>query len=101
MKKIKEVLIGSAVVALAFSLTYSVDVGTKAIASSFRQAPAVTTPTFNLTPYTYGAVGDGVTDDTAAWQSCLNAATAIGNQQIQVAPSSRFKITSTLYVFSA
>lgn len=48
-----------------------------------------------ITPQDYGAVGDGVTDDTAAIQSALNAVTANG---AVVYFSGTFKITASLSI---
>lgn len=44
----------------------------------------------------YGAVGDGVTDDTAAIQAAIDAATAVGRQVFL--PRGSYKITSTLNI---
>ena len=51
-----------------------------------------------LNVVTYGATGDGVTDDTAAFQSALNQlvqGTSVGNHTIYI-PKGIYKITSTL-----
>ncbi|MHB9025214.1 MAG: glycosyl hydrolase family 28-related protein [Armatimonadota bacterium] len=44
----------------------------------------------------YGAVGDGVTDDTTAIQNCINAARTAGNGAIAYLPKGTYKITATL-----
>jgi len=48
-----------------------------------------------VTPYSYGAVGDGVADDTTAVQAAITAAGANGNVSF---PPGTFKVTSALTV---
>lgn len=47
----------------------------------------------------YGAVGDGVTDDAAAIQSCVNAAVAAGGGAVFL-PTGTYKITAAISVVS-
>ncbi|NJB67548.1 hypothetical protein GGQ74_001188 [Desulfobaculum xiamenense] len=53
-------------------------------------------PCFNVT--NYGAVGDGVTDDTAAVQAALNAAHAAGGGTVYV-PNGTFGLTGQLEIY--
>lgn len=48
----------------------------------------------------FGAVGDGVTDDTAAIQATINAAIAVGGAQVYF-PAGTFKVTDTITVLNA
>jgi hypothetical protein len=50
----------------------------------------------NVTMSPYGAVGDGTTDDTAAIQAAITAASSSGKSVFLPAPSSYYKITSPL-----
>jgi hypothetical protein len=50
-----------------------------------------------LTPQQFGAVGDGVADDTAAIQAAINAARS-RRDKIVVVPPGKYKVTSTLVV---
>jgi hypothetical protein len=50
-----------------------------------------------LTPQQFGAVGDGVADDTAAIQAAINAARSQLNK-IVVVPPGQYKVTSTIVV---
>ncbi|GAA2042219.1 right-handed parallel beta-helix repeat-containing protein [Polymorphospora rubra] len=50
-----------------------------------------------LTPQQFGAVGDGVADDTAAIQAAINAARTQLNK-IVVLPPGNYKVTSTIVV---
>jgi hypothetical protein len=56
-------------------------------------APALTQPSNSVSILTYGAVGDGVTDCTAALQNCVNAAQA---PQTVWMPAGDFLITGTI-----
>ncbi|WP_152363467.1 right-handed parallel beta-helix repeat-containing protein [Microlunatus speluncae] len=75
------------------------------LAASATQAHAEPTPpdTKNpdgspaLTPQQFGAVGDGVADDTVAIQAAINAARKQQNK-IVVLPPGQYKVTSTLVV---
>lgn len=44
----------------------------------------------------YGAVGDGVTDDTASLQLAINALTAVATHATLFIPAGTYKVTSTL-----
>lgn len=44
----------------------------------------------------FGAVGNGVADDTAAFQNALNAITAVGAARQLYVPTGNYRITSTL-----
>jgi hypothetical protein len=46
-------------------------------------------------PYSYGAIGDGSTDDTTAMQACFDAAKAAGG--MVWLPDATFRVTSTLF----
>ena len=46
----------------------------------------------------HGAAGDGITDDTAAIQSCINALTSM---QVCYLPSGKYRVTSQLNMFTA
>jgi hypothetical protein len=46
----------------------------------------------------FGAKGDGLTDDTTAIQSAINAAKAHGNGAIAYLPTGRYKVSQTLSV---
>jgi hypothetical protein len=46
----------------------------------------------------YGAVGDGVTDDTAAIQAALNAALAAGGGAVMLFPGLTYKVTSKISI---
>lgn len=50
-----------------------------------------------LTVDAFGAVGDGVTDDTAAFQDAIDAVAAAGGGTIMV-PWGQYRITDTLYI---
>lgn len=52
---------------------------------------------FDVKDITYGAAGDGVTDDTNAFQSALNAASLAGGGTVFV-PAGRYKISTHLSV---
>src|SRR5664280_2239902 len=55
-------------------------------------------PTY-LSPKMYGAVGDGTTDDTAAIQAAINAATVSSTHGASIfIPAGRYRITSTLVI---
>jgi hypothetical protein len=45
----------------------------------------------------YGAKGDGVTDDTAAIQAAIDTYTAAGAAGVVYLPAGRYRITSTIY----
>jgi hypothetical protein len=51
---------------------------------------------FNIKMSTYGAVGNGTTDDTAAIQAAVNAAAAVGGTVF--APAGVYKITSQIEI---
>lgn len=69
---------------------------TAALALSTFRKPA-TSSLFNVKSAPYSAVGDGVTDDTAAFQSALNAAAAAGGGTVYV-PAGRYNIASHLSI---
>jgi Pectate lyase superfamily protein len=46
----------------------------------------------------YGAVGDGVVDDTAAIQSCINLSTAFGSNQEVFLPKGNYKVAGNIIV---
>lgn len=50
-----------------------------------------------VTPQMYGAAGDGVTDDTTAFQNALNA--CYNAQNVLYIPEGRYRINSTLHVY--
>jgi hypothetical protein len=50
-----------------------------------------------ISPGTYGAVGDGITDDTAALQAVITAATA-SNEIVYSLPGKTYRITSRLSI---
>jgi hypothetical protein len=66
--------------------------------SSARAAPPP--PIFAFDVRTFGAVGDGVVDDTAAVQAAFDAAVAAGGGTVFV-PSGAFRVTSTVSVAGA
>jgi len=53
-------------------------------------------PVYNVKSATYGAVGNGTTDDTSAIQAAITAAQAVGG--IVFFPKGDYKITSTLTI---
>ena len=53
-------------------------------------------PSWGNIQSTYGAVGDGVADDTSAIQSALNDLGQIGKPQVLYLPAGTYKITATL-----
>lgn len=53
-----------------------------------------TTPIFNVKGDTFGAKGDGTTDDTAAIQAALDAAGAIGNGAVVLLPPGTYIVSS-------
>ncbi len=68
---------------------------------------ALNNPGIRLNPYWFGAKGDNTTDDTLAWQRCLDQASGVtaynpNGKSARPAtfsvPSGNFRITSTLYL---
>jgi hypothetical protein len=57
----------------------------------------LTYPTFNVKSATYGAIGNGVADDTAAFTSAITAACAAGGGTIYV-PAGTYLLTPTIQV---
>lgn len=92
---------------LAGSTVYSVPVGTYpakvgstngANVTTFVRQTVTVPPTVYDAKVNYGAVGDGITDDTVAIQNTINAAKAAGSGAIAYLPKGKYKITSTLNV---
>lgn len=54
-------------------------------------------PYFNVMDSTYGATGDGATDDTSAIQACIDACEAAGGGTVYFPPGS-YKVTAALTV---
>jgi hypothetical protein len=80
--------------------TYPPKVGSESGANitSFIKQSVIVPPTVYDAKVNYGAVGDGVADDTAAIQNCINAARVAGGGKIAYIPAGTYKITSTLSV---
>ncbi|NUP47561.1 MAG: hypothetical protein HOW97_09660 [Catenulispora sp.] len=53
-----------------------------------------------VTPQDYGAAGDGVTDDTAAFQSALTAISNAGGGVLMVPPGLSYRLNGTVHVGS-
>ena len=51
-----------------------------------------------ISPERYGAIGDGTTDDTIAWQNAINAMATAGGGVVRGVAGSVYKITNTLNI---
>ncbi|WP_199521236.1 right-handed parallel beta-helix repeat-containing protein [Jiangella anatolica] len=71
--------------------------GGTARAETVQPSPVAADGSPVLTPQQFGAVGDGVADDTAAIQAAINAARSQLNK-IVVLPPGQYKVTSTIVV---
>lgn len=49
----------------------------------------------------YGAVGDGVTDDTDAIQDCIDAARTAGNNAIAYLPKGKYLVSDTIEIYGS
>lgn len=69
--------------------------------AAFAQTPAVPVPVvqpLSYSPAAYGVIGDGKTDDTVAWQKCIDTVPDLN--RIDISPSMHSVITAPLKVYS-
>jgi len=71
----------------------------EAIETFLQSAPATSAPVLNVKSAAFGAVGDGVADDTAAIQKALDQAKAQGGAVVYL-PEGTYKTSKNLYVYS-
>jgi polygalacturonase len=102
-------LLLAAAILLAHSSTTAAAPSSPSSPSSFRRTltppsphhfpppppPSSATPPFTLNVYDFGAKGDGISDDTAAFQGALDAASGMGGGTV-VVPAGKFLMNGSL-----